>query len=119
MAITVVIALVAAMLLSLTFIPAAVALFRRPARWPRPITPLCAGVRRGYAPALRWTLRYRTGVAWAPRFLQSLDCGGDAARLEFIPSLDEGDLAVQALRMPGTGARKQSVAMQSKWNGHR
>ena len=113
MAITVVIALVAAMLLSLTFIPAAVALFVT-GKVAETDNAAVALVRRGYAPALRWTLRYRTGVVVGAALLAVLGLWG-ATRLgsEFIPSLDEGDLAVQALRMPGTGL-EQSVAMQSQ-----
>ena len=40
-------------------------------------------------------------------------CGWLASRMgsEFIPSLDEGDLAVQALRIPGTSLT-QSLDMQ-------
>lgn len=113
MAITVVIALGAAMLLSLTFVPAAVAQFvsgrvdeteNRAVQW----------VRRGYEPALRWALsRRRTVLAAAVLLVAAGAFGATRLGSEFIPSLDEGDLAVQALRMPGTGL-EQSVTMQGQ-----
>jgi len=111
MAMTVVIALAAAMLLSLTFVPAAIAMFVT-----GPVSEkdnaVITAARRGYAPALTWALRQRRGVAIAALVLAVVGIWG-ATRLgsEFIPSLDEGDLAVQALRMPGTGL-EQSVEMQ-------
>ncbi len=113
MAITVVIALVAAMVLSLTFIPAAVASFVT-GRVAEADNAAVALVRRGYAPALRWTLRHRIPVVGCAVVLAFVGLWG-ATRLgsEFIPSLDEGDVAVQALRMPGTGL-EQSVAMQGQ-----
>ena len=113
MAITVVIALVAAMVLSLTFIPAAVAMFVT-GKVAETDNAAVALARRGYAPALRWTLRYRAAVVVGAALLAVVGLWG-ATRLgsEFVPSLDEGDLAVQALRMPGTGL-EQSVAMQAQ-----
>ena len=111
MAITVVIALVGAMILSLTFVPAAVALFVTGAVSEKDNV-VMAFLRRAYAPALTWALRFRFGVAVGALVLTLMGLWG-VTRLgsEFIPSLDEGDLAVQALRMPGTGLA-QSVAMQ-------
>ena len=111
MAITVVIALVGAMILSLTFVPAAVALFVTGAVSEKD-NAVMAFLRRAYAPALTWALRFRFGVAVGALVLTLMGLWG-VTRLgsEFIPSLDEGDLAVQALRMPGTGLA-QSVAMQ-------
>ncbi|UNK42105.1 CusA/CzcA family heavy metal efflux RND transporter [Luteimonas sp. S4-F44] len=111
MAITVVLALTGAMLLSLTFVPASIALL------------LCGRVaehdnramraaRRGYAPLLDGALRHgRWLVAGAAVLV--LGCGWLATRLgsEFVPSLDEGDIALHAMRIPGTGI-EQSVAMQ-------
>ncbi|AWV06147.1 efflux RND transporter permease subunit [Marilutibacter maris] len=111
MAITVVLALTGAMLLSLTFVPASVAAFlggrvdeheNRLMRW----------ARRGYAPLLARALRWRLPVIAGAAVLV-LGCGLLATRLgaEFVPTLDEGDLTVQAMRIPGTGL-SQSVAMQ-------
>ena len=111
MAITVVLALSGAMLLSLTFVPAAVALFlggrvdeqeNRVMRW----------LRARYAPLLGWALRRRKLVLGGALALVAL-CGLLATRLgsEFIPSLDEGDIALHALRIPGTSL-SQALTMQ-------
>lgn len=111
MALTVVMALLAALVLSLTFVPAAIALLvsgkvaeHEPAilRW----------LRNGYEPALRFALRWRQGVLIGAVALVLLSLV-TASRMgaEFVPQLDEGDLAVQALRIPGTSL-SQSVQMQ-------
>lgn len=112
MALTVVIALAAAMLLSLTFVPAAVATFVT-GKVAEHDNAAIAWLRRVYEPALRWSLQRRVPVVLAAVVITVLGLLG-ATRLgsEFIPNLDEGDLAVQALRMPGTGL-EQSVRMQS------
>ncbi len=112
MAITVVMALTGAMLLSLTFVPAAIAVFlggRVDERENRVI----AWCKRRYAPLLRASLRLRVPVVAGAAALTVL-CGALATRLgsEFIPSLDEGDVVVQAMRIPGTSLG-QSVAMQA------
>ena len=112
MAITVVMALTGAMLLSLTFVPAAVAMFlggridekeTRVARWTRDC----------YAPILAWSLRHR-GIVLGGAVALVLGCAWLVPRLgtEFIPNLDEGDIALHALRIPGTGLA-QSVQMQA------
>ncbi|MCW5581436.1 MAG: CusA/CzcA family heavy metal efflux RND transporter, partial [Luteimonas sp.] len=111
MAITVVLALTGAMLLSLTFVPAAVAVFlggRAEERENR----FVGWCKRAYRPALRASLRLR-GPVLALAALLTVLCGALATRLgsEFIPHLDEGDVVVQALRIPGTSLG-QSVAMQ-------
>jgi cobalt-zinc-cadmium resistance protein CzcA len=112
MAITVVLALSGAMLLSLTYVPAAIALFLR-GRVREQETRLMRWARGGYAPALSWALR-RRGVVIAGAALLVVACGLLATRLgsEFIPGLDEGDIALHALRIPGTSL-DQAVKMQS------
>ncbi|HVH35535.1 MAG TPA: CusA/CzcA family heavy metal efflux RND transporter, partial [Tahibacter sp.] len=112
MALTVVIALSAAMLLSLSFVPAAVAVFlggRVRVHDSRAI----AVLRRFYAPALDWSLRLRVPVALAALVLVA-GSGVLALRLgsEFIPGLDEGDIALHAMRIPGTSL-SQAVTMQA------
>lgn len=111
MAITVVLALTGAMLLSLTFVPAAIATFLG-GRVEEKENRIMAWARRRYAPLLAWSLRRRTLVVAAAAGLVVLS-GLLATRLgsEFIPNLDEGDITVQALRIPGTSLT-QSVAMQ-------
>lgn len=113
MAITVVMALAAAMLLSVTFVPAAVALCVR-GRVAEHENRLMHKARAGYRPLLDWVLRNRP-VALAFAALAVLLSGVLATRLgtEFAPNLDEGDLAVLIMRIPGTSLR-QSVAMQQQ-----
>ena len=112
MAFTVALALSSAMLLSLTFVPAAVATSlggRVQERESRAVR----AVRRVYEPALIWALRWRIPVVVAAAALV-LGVGVLATRLgsEFIPSLDEGDIAMHALRIPGTSL-SQAVTMQA------
>ncbi|MDL5364080.1 CusA/CzcA family heavy metal efflux RND transporter [Xanthomonas sp. NCPPB 2654] len=112
MAITVVLALTGAMLLSLTFVPAAIALMlggkvaeheNRAMRW----------ARQAYAPLLDGALRHARWIGAGALALVLL-CGVLATRLgtEFIPNLDEGDIALHALRIPGTSL-EQAIAMQA------
>lgn len=113
MALAVIMALLAALVLSLTFVPAAVALFMH-GHIKETENALVRGAKRAYAPVLDFALRSRLPVlatALAFVFLS----GWLAARMgsEFIPNLDEGDLAVQALRIPGTSLT-QSLEMQSQ-----
>ncbi len=111
MAITVVLALTSAMLLSLTFVPAAIAVVLGGSMRDHENT-LVRAVRRVYEPVLRWALRLRVLVA-AAAVLLAVASGFLALRLgsEFIPSLDEGDILLQPLRIPGTSLT-QSLAMQ-------
>ena len=112
MAITVVMALTAALVLSLTFVPAAVALFVT-GRLEETESRVMRGARRGYAPALDWALKRPLALAGAAAALVLL-LGFAASRMgsEFIPSLDEGDIAMHALRIPGTSLT-QAISMQT------
>jgi cobalt-zinc-cadmium resistance protein CzcA len=111
MAITVVMALVAAMILSVTFVPAAVALFvsKQAAEHENKIMHKARDL---YRPMLEWVLRNRP-VALTFAALSVLLSGLLATRLgtEFAPNLNEGDLAVLTMRIPGTSLQ-QSVTMQ-------
>ncbi|EIO9964840.1 efflux RND transporter permease subunit, partial [Listeria monocytogenes] len=113
MAFTVVIALLGAMLLSITFVPAAVALFVT-GRVQEKDNRLMSAARRGYAVALDAAMRRRplvfagAGLSVVLTVLLALRLGS-----EFVPSLSEGDFALQALRVPGTGLG-QSVDMQQR-----
>jgi cobalt-zinc-cadmium resistance protein CzcA len=113
MAFTVVIALVAAMVLSLTFVPAAVALFVT-GKVAEHDNIVMATARRSYAPLLHAALRLRWGIVVGAAVLVGLSAAL-ATRLgsEFIPSLDEGDIALHALRIPGTGL-DQAIGMQTQ-----
>jgi cobalt-zinc-cadmium resistance protein CzcA len=112
MAFTVVIALTAAMLLSLTFVPAAVALFMTgPVK--ESDNRLMARMKAWYRPVLERALTHRVAVLAAAVLLVAAS-GLLATRLgsEFVPSLDEGDIALHALRIPGTGL-EQAIGMQT------
>ncbi|MBK5592802.1 efflux RND transporter permease subunit [Stenotrophomonas maltophilia] len=111
MAITVVLALTGAMVLSLTFVPAAIATFLR-GRVAEHDNRLMRWSRARYTPLLEWALRRRVVVLTGAAVLV-VGCGVMATRLgsEFVPSLDEGDITLQPMRIPGTSL-EQSVAMQ-------
>jgi cobalt-zinc-cadmium resistance protein CzcA len=111
MAFTVVFALTAAMLLSLTFVPAMVAVGLG-GRVEEKENRFIQWLKRGYAPALDRVLAWRWRVVLAAAVLVA-GAGFGATRMgtEFIPSLDEGDVALHAMRIPGTSIT-QSVAMQ-------
>ena len=111
MALAVIIALVSALVLSLTFVPAAVALVLR-GRIEEKENAIVRGAKRLYAPVLEIALRWRFAILGGALALVVL-CGWLGSRMgsEFIPSLDEGDIAVQALRIPGTSLT-QSLEMQ-------
>lgn len=111
MAITVVMALVAAMVLSLVFIPAALGLFMsgtisEQENW------LMRSARKCYQPVLLLALRLRWAVVAVSVLLTAASAWlATTMGTEFIPQLDEGDIALHALRIPGTGL-DQAVAMQ-------
>lgn len=111
MAFTVVFALTAAMLLSLTFVPAMVAVGLG-GRVEEKENRIVLWLKRGYAPALNRVLAWRWRVVLAAAVLVA-GAGFAATRMgtEFIPNLDEGDVALHAMRIPGTSIT-QSVAMQ-------
>ena len=113
MAFTVVVALVGAMIFSITFVPALVAILLR-GKISEKENFAIRGVKALYAPLLRSALEHRTFVVTAAIVLMALS-GLLASRMgsEFVPSLDEGDIALQALRMPSTGIT-QSVTMQKQ-----
>ena len=111
MALTVLLALLGASILSMTFVPAAVALMvtgrvSEKENW------FMRGARHVYVPLLEKSITYRKSVAVFAAVLVVVS-GFAASRMggEFIPSLDEGDIAVQALRVPGTSLT-QSLEMQ-------
>jgi cobalt-zinc-cadmium resistance protein CzcA len=113
MAFTVVIALLGAMILSITFIPAAVALFIGEKVGEKE-NRLMVWAKRGYAPLLARAMNARPLVI-TTAVVAVLLSGLLATRLgtEFVPSLSEGDFAIQALRIPGTSLT-QSVEMQKQ-----
>lgn len=112
MAITVVMALTFALILSLTFVPAAVAMFVT-GKVEEKDSFLMRGARRFYEPALDVALRLRVAfVAVAVALVVIAGLGASRMGSEFIPNLDEGDIAMHALRIPGTSLT-QAVQMQT------
>jgi len=111
MAMAVIMALLSALVLSLTFVPAAVALFMT-GHIEEKDNFIVRHSKRFYAPVLAWALKFRVLVLSAALIFVVL-VGALATRMgtEFIPNLDEGDIAVQALRIPGTSLT-QSLDMQ-------
>src|SRR6185312_5581388 len=113
MALTVLMALGAAAVLSMTFVPAAVAILvtgrvTEKENW------FMRAARRVYLPLLDAAISNRRTVAVTAAALVIVS-GVAASRMggEFIPSLDEGDVAMHAMRIPGTSLT-QSVEMQIK-----
>ncbi|NEW87284.1 CusA/CzcA family heavy metal efflux RND transporter [Rhodopseudomonas sp. WA056] len=111
MALTVLMALLGASLLSMTFVPAAVALLvtgkvSEKENW------FMRLAHRAYLPLLDLAIRMRGFVVVVAVALVVVS-GTAATRMggEFIPSLDEGDVAIQAMRIPGTSLT-QSLDMQ-------
>jgi cobalt-zinc-cadmium resistance protein CzcA len=113
MAFTVVTALLAAMLLSVTFVPAAVALFVT-GRVSEKENILMRSARQYYLPLYDWVMQAKALVLTVAAVLVVL-CGLLMMRLgsEFIPNLNEGDLAVQTIRAPGISLT-QAVEMQGQ-----
>lgn len=113
MAFTVVIALVGAMILSVTFIPAAVALFigNKVAEKENVLMQIA---KRAYAPVLDNAMNNKPVILTVAMVAVILS-GLLATRMgsEFVPSLNEGDFAIGAMRIPGTSL-SQSVAMQQQ-----
>ncbi|NBW77098.1 MAG: CusA/CzcA family heavy metal efflux RND transporter [Sphingomonadaceae bacterium] len=111
MAITVVIALTAAMLLSLTFVPAAVAMFVT-GKVEEKENRVMAWLNARYAPLLDWVMpRGRLVIGSAIALVALSAIGATRLGSEFIPNLEEGDIALHALRIPGTSL-SQAITMQ-------
>jgi len=111
MAMAVIMALLSALVLSLTFVPAAVALLLS-GHIEEKDNLIVRQSKRAYTPILAWALKFRIAVL-AGAVLFVIAIGGLATKMgtEFIPNLDEGDIAIQALRIPGTSLT-QSLDMQ-------
>jgi cobalt-zinc-cadmium resistance protein CzcA len=113
MATTVVIALLSAMILSVTFVPAMIALiFRKPVV--EKSSPIVTGALSVYAPALSGAVRFRWFTVTLAIALVAAS-GALVPRLgtEFVPNLNEGDIAMHALRIPGTSLT-QAIQLQAE-----
>jgi heavy metal efflux system protein len=111
MAFAVVVALAGALLLSVTFVPAAVAVFVT-GRVQEKEGRIMDWARRAYRPALDLVLGNP-----APTLAAALVAVGLSVLLatrmgaEFVPHLNEGDIALHAIRIPGTSL-SQAIEMQ-------
>ena len=113
MAITVMLALVGAFILSLTFVPALVAVLIRGKVSEEDVRAI-RWVKRRYEPLLakiiaapkKWVMAGVGTFLFAGLLFSTLG-------QEFIPQLDEGDVAMQAIRIPSTSL-DQSLDMQKR-----
>lgn len=111
MAMTVIIALIGALILSLTFVPAMIALCIK-GKVEEKENRIIARAKSGYTPLLNWSLdRPRTVILAAAVFFIFSMLVGTRLGQEFIPTLDEKDIAMHAMRIPSTGI-SESTAMQ-------
>ncbi len=113
MALTVVTALVGAMLLSITFVPAAIALFLS-GKVQEKESRVMAWAKRVYVPLLKATLSNRELTVTIAIVIVVLS-GLLTTRVgsEFVPSLNEGDIALHAIRIPGTSLTT-AIEMQNE-----
>ena len=111
MAITVVMALTAALILALTLVPAAIAQFVT-GRVEERENRVMSWLNRQYAPLLDATMkRGKLIIGGAVALVLLAGVGATRLGSEFIPNLDEGDIAMHALRIPGTSL-SQAIKMQ-------
>ena len=109
----VLLALTGALLLAFTFVPAMAALLLH-GRLSETESAVVRRVRHAYVPVLRWSLSHRvavlggTGVLLALGTVLATRLGG-----EFVPTLDEQDVLIQPVRMPGISV-DQAVMMQHR-----
>lgn len=111
MAATVVMALVSAMILSLTIVPAAVAVFLN-GKISENESAVIQSSKRLYKPLLLIALKMRWPLVGFSSLLVIFSIWlATTLGSEFVPQLNEGDIALHAMRIPGTGL-DQSVEMQ-------
>jgi len=111
MAATVIIALLAAMVFSITVVPAAIAMFMN-GKISEKESPIIVGAKSIYRPMLVAALKLRWLVVLLATILVVVSIWlSTRLGAEFIPQLDEGDIALHAMRIPGTGI-EQAVDMQ-------
>ncbi|TSA52752.1 MAG: CusA/CzcA family heavy metal efflux RND transporter, partial [Nitrosomonadaceae bacterium] len=113
MAFTVLLALLGAVILSVTFVPAAVALFLS-GKLTEKESAAVAWAKKLYLPALTAAMRNK-GLTVTLAVVIVVLSGLLTIRMgsEFVPSLDEGDIALHAIRIPGTSLTT-SIEMQNE-----
>ncbi|WP_036310924.1 efflux RND transporter permease subunit [Methylophaga thiooxydans] len=111
MAATVIIALVSAMIFTLTIVPAAVATFMGGSVREKESL-IISGAKWLYRPVLLLSLKLRWVVLLVAAILVTVSINmASKMGSEFIPQLNEGDIALHALRSIGTSL-EQSIKMQ-------
>ncbi len=112
MAATVVMALISAMILSLTVVPAAVAVFMN-GEISEKESVIIVKSKQIYEPALKLAMKFRVAVVSCATVLVVFSIWlASTLGSEFVPQLNEGDIALHAMRIPGTGL-EQAVEMQA------
>ncbi|ASV32409.1 MULTISPECIES: CusA/CzcA family heavy metal efflux RND transporter [Maribacter] len=122
-------AVLGAIILCLTYVPMVSALFLKPAKNPdhwfakfensidRFSDKIMAGLNKAYKPLLSFALRFKAGIVLGAVALLAIagfifsTMGG-----EFIPKLDEGDIAMQALIKPGSSLTESIEASKKLQN---
>ncbi len=108
-------AMIGAIVLCLTYVPMMSALFMKPVenkknwfgrfeRWLEKISDkIIGGIHRAYLPLLKSAIRFKVAVIVVAVILLGI-AGFTFSKMggEFVPQLDEGDLAMQALIRPGS-----------------
>jgi len=109
MAVTVIIALAVAFVLSLTFVPALIAIVVT-GKISEGDNRIVRVLKRAYAPALAMAVRrpLPVVVAAAALFAGSVVMAGRLGQ-DFMPQLDEGDILLAALRVPNTSLTQSQV----------
>ncbi len=112
MALTVIFALLTSLILALTLMPVLASIFLRSVSENEPF--LVRVVKQAYRPLLRFVVERPRSVlaATALAFFASLGLASTLGA-EFIPKLDEGSIAIQAVRLPSVSL-ETSVAMTTK-----
>ena len=111
MAATVVMALISAMILSVTLVPAAVAVFMK-GKISEKESVVIRSTKSIYEPLLKMAMKFRWIIVSFSTLLMGYSLWlATTLGTEFVPQLNEGDIALQALRIPSTGL-EQSVEMQ-------
>ncbi|ALQ55698.1 Cobalt-zinc-cadmium resistance protein czcA [Pseudoalteromonas issachenkonii] len=113
MAFTIIAALIGALIFAVTFVPAAIAVFVR-GKVDESENAVMRGVKKIYKPLLNLSLKLPwVMVSIATVLVLVLGFKVKNMGAEFLPQLDEGDIAMHALRITGTGI-EQSVQMQKQ-----
>ncbi|MBW7911280.1 MAG: CusA/CzcA family heavy metal efflux RND transporter [Alphaproteobacteria bacterium] len=111
MAMTVILALVSALVLSLTFVPAMIAIFVK-GKVSEKESRVITAAKKAYVPGLGAAVRHplkTAGMAFG--FFAVVAYSAVHLGTEFIPTLDEKDIAMHAMRIPSTSL-SQSQSMQ-------